>query len=168
MPELSSACRHVCTNGYYVWVHLLEEVFKGDTCPVCESSRLQKVRGKLKHVRVLYYLGLKSCIADLFLDRESASAWKQHFDIGINGVYASEHVKLMDQHYGGCILHEKSGLFSMFDDALTSCTNGTNGITLFGLMSHDVDPEVFAREINRRPVMLVSPPEPPNTFFVVR
>ncbi len=55
----------------------------------------------------------------------------------------------------------------MFDDAFTTCKNGTNGITLFGLMSHDVGPEVFAREINRRPVMLVSPPEPPNTSFLL-
>ena len=37
----------------------------------------------------------------------------------------------------------------MFDVAFTTCTNGTNGITLFGLMSHDVGPEVFAHEINR-------------------
>ena len=68
----------------------------------------------------------------------------------------------MDRHYGGCVLHEVSGLFSIFDDALTSCTNGTNGITLFGLMSHDVGPEFFAREMNRRHVMLVNPPEAPN------
>ncbi len=54
----------------------------------------------------------------------------------------------------------------MFDDAFTACTNGTNGITIFGLMSPDVDPEVFAREINRRLVMLVSPPEPPNTSLL--
>ena len=73
----------------------------------------------------------------------------------------------MDQHYGGCVLHENSGLFSMFDDACTSCTHGTNGITLFGLMSHDVGPKVFAREINRRPVMMVSPPEPPNTSLIL-
>jgi hypothetical protein len=51
----------------------------------------------------------------------------------------------------------------MFDYAFTSCTNGTNGINLFGLMSHDVGPELFALEINRRLVILVSPPEPPNT-----
>ena len=56
---------------------------------------------------------------------------------------------------------------SMFDDAFTACTNGTNGITLFGLISHDVGPEIFAREINRRHVMLVSPPEPPNTSLLL-
>jgi len=55
----------------------------------------------------------------------------------------------------------------MFDDAFTACTNGTNGITIFGLMSPDVDPEVFAREINRRLVMLVCPPEPPNTSLLL-
>ena len=55
----------------------------------------------------------------------------------------------------------------MFDDAFTTCTNGTNGITLFGLMFHDVGLEVFAREINRRFVMLVSPPEPPNTSLLL-
>ena len=73
----------------------------------------------------------------------------------------------MDQHYGGCVLHENSWLFSMFDDAFTSCTNGTNVITLFGLRSHDVGPAVFARKINRRHVMLVSPPEPPNTSLLL-
>ena len=41
----------------------------------------------------------------------------------------------------------------MFDDAFITCTNVTYGITLFGLMSHDVGPELFAREINRRHVM---------------
>ena len=85
----------------------------------------------------------------------------------MNEVYASKHVKLMDQHYGGSVLHENSGLFSMFDDAFTACTNGTNGIILFGLMSNDVGPEVFAREINRRQVMLVSPPEPPSTSLLL-
>ena len=149
VPELSSACRHMCKNGHYVWGHLPEAVFKeheGDKCPVCGNQRLHKVRGKLKPVRVLYDLGLKSCIADLFLDREWAAAWKQNLDISMNGVYASEHVKLMDRHYGGCVLHENSGLFSMFDDAFTACTNGTNGITLFGLLPHDVGPEVCPRD----------------------
>ena len=57
VPELSSACRHMCKIGHYVWGHLREEVFKehwGDTCPVCGNPRLHKVRGQLKHVRVLY------------------------------------------------------------------------------------------------------------------
>ena len=170
VPDLSSACRHMCKNGHYVWGHIPEEVFKeheGDKCPVCGHSRLEKVRGKLKPVRVLFYLGLKNCIADLFLDREWVAAWKQNMDISINGVYASEHVKLMDEHYGGAVLYENSGLFSMFDDAFTACTNGTNGITLFCIMSHDVGPDIFSREINRRPVMLVSPPEPSNTSLLL-
>ena len=37
VPDLSSACRHMCKHGHYVWGHLLEEVFKEhkeDTCPV--------------------------------------------------------------------------------------------------------------------------------------
>ena len=55
----------------------------------------------------------------------------------------------------------------MFDNAFTACTNGTNGITLFGLMFHDAGPEVFVREINRRGVLLVSPPEPPNTSLLL-
>ena len=55
----------------------------------------------------------------------------------------------------------------MFDDAFTTCTNGNNEITLFGLMSHDVGPEVFAREINSRHVMLARPPEPPNTSLLL-
>ncbi len=57
--------------------------------------------------------------------------------------------------------------FSMFDDAFTAYTNGTSGITLFGIMSHDVGPDIFFREINRRLVMLVSPPEPSNTSLLL-
>jgi len=50
----------------------------------------------------------------------------------------------------------------------TTCTSGTNGgITLFGLMSNDVGPEVFDRGINRRHVMLVIPPEPPNKSLLL-
>ncbi len=55
----------------------------------------------------------------------------------------------------------------MFDDAFIACTNGTNGIALFCIMSHDVGPEVFAREINRRHVMLVSPPELSNISLLL-
>jgi hypothetical protein len=82
-------------------------------------------------------------------------------------VYAPEHVKLVNQHCGGCVLHEKSRSFSMFDDAFITSTNGTNGITLFGLMSHDVGTEIFNREINRRHVMMVSPTKPPNTLLLL-
>ena len=73
VPDLSFACRHMRKNGHYVWGHIPEKVFKehdGGNCPVCGDSRLEKVWGKLKPVRVLYYLGLKNCIADLFFDRE--------------------------------------------------------------------------------------------------
>jgi hypothetical protein len=55
----------------------------------------------------------------------------------------------------------------MFDDAFTSCTNGSNGITLFGILSHDVAPDLFSREINTRLVMLVSPPEPSSTSLLL-
>ncbi len=55
----------------------------------------------------------------------------------------------------------------MFDDAFRTCTNGTNGITLFGIMSHDVGTDIFSREINWRPVMLVSPPEPRSTSLLL-
>ncbi len=55
----------------------------------------------------------------------------------------------------------------MFDDAFTACTNGTNGTTLFGIMSHDVGPDMFSREINRRPVTLVNLPEPSNTSLLL-
>ena len=35
-------------------------------------------------------------------------------------------------------------------------------------MSHNVGPELFAREVNRRPATLVSPPGPPNiTSFLL-
>ncbi len=60
VPDLSSACRHMCKNGHYVWGHIPEEVFKeheGDKCPVCGHSRFQKVQGTLKPFRVLFYLG---------------------------------------------------------------------------------------------------------------
>ncbi len=87
--------------------------------------------------------------------------------MSINGVYESEHVKLMDQHYEDCTLHADFGLFFMFGDAFTTCTNVSNGIPLFGLISDDAGPELFAHEINRRPVMLVSPPEPPNTYLIL-
>ena len=56
----------------------------------------------------------------------------------------------------------------MFDDAFAACNNGSNGITLFGLMSHDVGPEHFVREMNRPLVMLVIPPEPPNTSLILK
>ena len=56
---------------------------------------------------------------------------------------------------------------AMFDDVFTTCTNRTNGITSFDLISHDVGPQVFAREINRRHVMLVSLPEPPNMSLLL-
>jgi hypothetical protein len=87
-------------------------------------------------------------------------------DISIHGVYKSKHVKLMDQHYGGCVFHENSGLFSMFDVVFTTCTNGSNGKTVFGIVSHDVGRELFTRDINWRHVMLVSPLEPPNTSLL--
>jgi len=92
---------------------------------------------------------------------------EKNLDISTNGVYASHHVKLMDQHYGGCVLHENPGLFSKFADAFTSCAHDNNGITIFGLMSHDVGREVFAREMNRRPMMFVRPPELSNTSLLL-
>ncbi len=88
-------------------------------------------------------MGLNNCIADLFLDRDWAASRNQNIDISINEVYESEHPKLIDQRYGDCVLPANSNLFSMFDDAFTNCTDGINGISLFGLVSHDVGPELL-------------------------
>jgi hypothetical protein len=82
-------------------------------------------------------------------------------------VYQSEHVGLTDIQYQWAILHHDAGLFSCLDDGFTPCANGTNGITIFGLMSHDVGPMHFARDMDRRPLILVSPPEPLNTSLLL-
>ena len=170
VPELSSSCRHMCKNGHHVWRHLPNKMFKlheNDKCPICEHPRFQKVRGMLKHVRVLFYAGLGSCISDLFLEPAWAASWKKNLDGSINGVHQSEHAKLMNEYFNGEVLQKNSGLYSLFDDGFTTCSNGTNGITLLGLMSHDVGPEMLSREINRRTVMLISPPEPSNTTLLL-
>ncbi len=67
----------------------------------------------------------------------------------------------------GNVLHKHFGLYSLFDDGFTTCSNGTNGITLLGLMSHDVGPEMLSREIIRRTVMLINPPESSNTTLLL-
>ena len=64
-------------------------------------------------------------------------------------------------------LHKHSGLCSLFVDGFTTCSNGTYGITLLGLMSHDVGPEMLSRETNMRTVMLISPSEPSNTTLLL-
>ncbi len=73
----------------------------------------------------------------------------------------------MNGYFNGEVLQKKSGLYSLFDDGFTTFSNGTNGITLLGLMSHVVGPEMFSGEINRRIVMLISPPEPSNTTLLL-
>ena len=73
----------------------------------------------------------------------------------------------MNEHFNGDVLHKHSCLYSLFDDGFTTCSNGTNGITLLGLMSHDVGPDMLSRKINRRTVMLISPPEPSNTTLLL-
>jgi hypothetical protein len=82
-------------------------------------------------------MGLKSALANFFADPEWAGVWKKNLDNSIHGVHLSEHVRLMDIHYQGAILHHDAGLFSCFDDGFTNFANGTNGITIFGLMSHE-------------------------------
>jgi len=69
----------------------------------------------------------------------------------------------MNANLNGDVLLKHSSLYSLFDAGFTTCSNGTNGIPLLGLMSHDVGPEMVSREMNRRTVMLISPPEPSNT-----
>ena len=112
VPELSSTCRHMCKAGHHVWRHLPESLFKlyeNDKCPVCQPPRFEKVRGEIKPVRVMFYVGIENCIADLFLEPAWASAWKQNLDASINGVHQSEHVKLMNQHFQGDVLDNDSG-----------------------------------------------------------
>jgi len=67
----------------------------------------------------------------------------------------------------GDVLQKHSGLYSLYDNGFTTCSNGTNGITLLGLMSQDVSPEMVSCEINKRNVMLISPPEPSNTTLLL-
>ncbi len=121
----------------------------------------------LKRVRVLYYAGSDNCISKLFLEPSSATSWKKNMDGSINGVHQSEHAKLMNEHFNGDVLLNNFGLYSLFDDGFTTCSNGTNDITLLGLMSHDVGPEMLSREMNKRTAMLISPPEPSNTTLLL-
>ncbi len=60
-------------------------------------------------------------------------------------MHQKEHAKLMNEHFNGDVLQKYSGLYSLFDDEFTTCSNGTNGLTLLGLMSHDVGPEMLSR-----------------------
>jgi hypothetical protein len=85
----------------------------------------------------------------------------------INGAHQPEHAKLMNEHFNGDVLQTHSGLYSLFDDGFTTCLNGTNGKTLFGLMSHDVGPEMLSREIDKRTMMSIRPPEPSNTTLLL-
>jgi len=101
-------------------------------------------------------MGLEFALANKFADLEWARVWKQIPYISINGVHQSEHVRLIE--YQGAVLHHDAGLFSCFDDGFTACASGTNGITIFGLTSHDVGPMHFARDMNTRPLILFSPP----------
>jgi len=73
----------------------------------------------------------------------------------------------MDEHFNGEVSQKNFGLYSLFDDGFTTSSNGTNGITLLGLMTHDVGPEMLSREINMRTVMLTSSPEPSNTTLLL-
>jgi hypothetical protein len=88
----------------------------------------------LKPDRVLFYAGLDNCISDFFLEPSWAATWKKNLDGKINGVHMSEHAKLMNEYFNGDVLHKHSGLYSLFADGFTTCSNGTNGILLLGLM----------------------------------
>ena len=170
VPSLASTVRHMCPDGHRVWRFLPDDMYefhKDDKCDVCNAARFHTVKGQIKPVRVLYYLGLEHVLANFFTDPKWAKAWKKDLDKSINGVHQSEHVRLMDNHFLGAVLQPDAGLFSCFDDGFTACANGTNGITVFGLMTHDVGPMHFARDLNRRPLMLVSPPEPSNSSLLL-
>jgi len=112
-------------------------------------------------------MGLESALANFFVDPEWARVWKKNLDSSINGVHQTTHVRLRDIQYHGAVLHHGAGLFSCFDDGFTTCANRTNGIIMFGLMSHDVGPMHFARDMNGRPLILVSPHEPPNSSLLL-
>ena len=58
-------------------------------------------------------------------------------------MHQSEHAILMNEHFNGDVLHKHFGFYSLFDDGFTTFSNGTNGITLLGLMSHDVGPRCY-------------------------
>jgi hypothetical protein len=73
----------------------------------------------------------------------------------------------MDIKYQRAVLHYEAGLFSCVENGFTTCANGTKGITIFGLMSHDVGPMHFARDMNIRPLILVSPHEPPSSSLLM-
>ena len=100
---------------------------ENDKCPVCEHPRFQKVRGMLKHVRLLFYAELDNCISDLFLEPSWAAIWKKNQDGGINGVHQSEHAKLINENFNGDVLHKHSRLYSLFEDGFITCFNGCPG-----------------------------------------
>ena len=162
----------MCVHGHHVWPYLPVEEYvfhKDDKCeyPGCEEERFVLVRGFLKHRRVLFYLGLSNAFVDLFNDPEWTSMWKKNMDISNNSVWKSEHVRELNIFAGGKLSLECGGLFSIYDDAFTMCTNGTNGMTLFGIETFDLPYSHASREMNRRVFMIVTPPEPPNTSLIL-
>lgn len=171
VPELDSKIRHMCINGDYVWPYLSKNRYESrpedEQCPRCGARRFYRRSGNLTPQRVLWYLGLPEVMADFFKDPEWDAAWKQHLDISNGGIWGSKHVARMNDFFNQRVLEPHSGLYEAFDDGFTMCTNGTNGITLFGVQSHDVAATYIGKEINRRPFMVVGPPEPSNTSLLL-
>ena len=77
IPELKGKVMNVCINGDYVWPFLPEDLYEShvaEECPRCKHKRLRRIRGKLKAYRVMWYLGLRHVIPDLFNDPDWAAA----------------------------------------------------------------------------------------------
>lgn len=146
------------------------EYHKDDKCPRpgCNEPRFEVHRGVRKHRRVLFYFGIGHVYVDLFLDPEWRSVWKKNMDVSNNSVWKSEHVKKLNELFAqGKLSSESGGLFHIYNDGFTMSINGTNGMTLFGIETLDVPYSHSSKEMNRRPFMLVTPPEPPNTSLIL-
>ena len=162
----------MCKKGHHVWRNISPDDFHlhaDDACPVCGDLRfVQRSGGRLYPARVFYYIGLEKAILSLFADPAWTSVWKQGLDISnCNGPHASPYVQRLNRIFDGKVLHPNGGLYSIWDDGFTTCNNGKNSLTAFGIQSRDVPNSHYAREMNRRLIMLVGSPEPSNTSLIL-
>ena len=120
VPPLEKAVRHMCAKGHHVWRYVSKDSYgllKEDqlNCPVCKLPRFKTVKGKLVPVRVMYYFRLQEVLQDLFLLPEWCDAWKKDLDISDNGVHQSKRAKFLNELFGGAVLKDDSGLYSLWD-----------------------------------------------------
>lgn len=171
VPDLDSTVRIICLNGCFAWRYLHKKSYEScdeeEACPRCGHPRFYRRSGKLTPHRVMWYLGLHDVIADFFKDPVWSELWKKDLDISIAGIRQSKHVARMHEFFNRRVLQPNSGLYEAFDDGFTMCTNGTNGITLFGIQSLDVPASISGKKMNRRPFLVVGPPEPKNTSLLL-